>query len=86
MAEGPTPTTTSEQQDALDRAAELDGDVFKAISSWAKETNNLQPFQRSICYSVGRTKSYGKQISGKQALHAMKAYDEAISLGFKSDD
>ena len=27
----------------------------------------------------------GKQISGKQALHAMKAYDEAISLGFKVD-
>ena len=83
---GPTPTTTSEQQDALDRAGKLTGDVFKVISSWAKETGNLQPFQRSICYSVGKTKSYDKQISGKQALHAMKAYDEAISLGFKSDD
>ena len=72
-----------EKTEALWRADELTGDVFIAISSWAKETNNLQIYQRSICYSVGRTKLHGKQISSKQALHAMKAYDEAISLGFK---
>ena len=69
--------------EAMYRADELTGDIFIAISSWAKETNNLQPYQRSICYSVGRTKLHGKQISVKLALHAMKAYDEAISLGFE---
>ena len=77
---------TSIIPDPLYRADELSGDVFIAISSWAKETNNLQPYQRSICYSIGRAKLHGKQISGKQAFHAMKAYDEAISLGFKVDE
>lgn len=73
----------SEEFEALDRVDKLTGDVFIAISTWAKETNNLQLFQRSTCYSVGRAKLYGKQISVKLVLHAMKAYDEAISLGFK---
>ena len=75
-----------EEHEALDRAAKLTGDFFKAISSWAKETSNLQPSQRAICYRVGRDIFYGKAISGKQALYAMKIYDEAVSLGFKDED
>ena len=80
---GATPTTSTEQQDALKRAENIEGEVFFAISAWGKETDNLTPFHRSLCYSVGRTKSNRKPISGKQALHAMKAYDEAKDKGFK---
>ena len=85
---GPTPTTTTEQEKALKRSESIHGEVFLAISAWGKETDNLEPWQRSICYSVGRTKSNNKPISGKQAIHAMAAYDEAKNKGFQeiSDD
>ena len=82
---GPTPAITSEQQEALKKAEKISADTFLSLSSWAKETNNLQSFQRGICYSVGRAKSYDKQISGKQAIQAIKAYEEALSLGFKDE-
>ena len=78
-----TPTTSTEQQDALKRAESIEGGVFFAISAWGKETDNLMPWQRSICFSVGRTKSNNKPISGKQAVQAMKAYDEAKDMGFQ---
>ena len=78
--------TSYKDKEDFERAAaviEIGGDIFKAISSWAKETSNLQPSQRAICYHVGRDILYGKTISGKQAQYAMKIYDEAVSLGFK---
>ena len=86
LPSGPTPTTTPEQEEALERAKPISGDTFKAIASWAKETNNLTPIGRKIIFTVGRTKSYGKEISGKQAVSAMRSYDEAVSLGFKDED
>ena len=65
--------------------SEIDGNIFIAISLWGKETNNLPPIQCAICNLVGIQKSKKKPISGKIALYAMKAYNEAISRGFKHE-
>ena len=52
------------------------------ISKWAKETHNLQSWQRSLAYSIGRTLSMGRGISIKQAKQGSIILSEAVKLGF----
>ena len=76
---------TSISDNDQQRVKKLSGDVFIAIASWAEDTNNLQPWQRKICYYIGKSKLRGSQLyaKGKRAQYAMSTYDEAVSLGFK---
>ena len=53
------------------------------LSKWAKETNNLQPWQRSLAFSIGKVLSRGYQVSRKQADQAIKIIAEAKNLGFE---
>ncbi|NCC73254.1 MAG: abortive phage infection protein [Sphingobacteriia bacterium] len=53
-----------------------------ALSKWAKETGNFQPWQRSIIFNVGTYISHGKQVTIKMARHASKAMENAIEKGF----
>jgi hypothetical protein len=52
------------------------------LSKWAKETNNLQSWQRSIAFSIGKALSSGHQISRKQADQGKKILEEVKTLGF----
>tara|TARA_A100001015_G_C14991946_1_gene714370 strand:- start:1487 stop:1723 length:237 start_codon:yes stop_codon:yes gene_type:complete len=74
--------TSYADERSLKRSETIHSEVFIALAVWGKETDNLEPWQRVICYSVGKTKSNNKQISYKQASRAMAAYDEAIEKGF----
>ena len=76
------PMTSYVDERALKRIEMIEGGTFLAISTWGKKTDNLESWQRMICYSVGKSKSNNKPISYKQAMHAMAAYDEAIKKGF----
>lgn len=58
-------------------------DVWFKLSSWAKETDNLQPWQRGIAYSMGSLLARGSKPSRKQTEHSVKILDEAKRLGFK---
>ena len=78
------PVINDEQSEAKERTQKISGEIFLEISAWARETENLQPYQRGILYSVGNRLKREQDISGKQAVQVMKAYDEAIDLGFKS--
>ena len=49
---------------------------------WAKETNNLEPWQRGIAFSVGSLIKRGKTPSYKQAKQAQIIYDVAMEKGF----
>jgi hypothetical protein len=53
------------------------------LSKWSKETNNLQTWQRSIAFSIGKSLSRGIQISRKQADQGIKIIVEANNLGFE---
>lgn len=53
-----------------------------SMSKWAKETNNLQPWQRSLAFSIGKALSRGYQVSRKQAAQGIIILDEVKSLGF----
>jgi len=56
-----------------------------AVAKWAKETQNLRPYQRQIAYSVGRYINNGWTISDKQATQGLKLMREAKALGFRTD-
>jgi len=53
------------------------------LARWAKETSNLQPWQRSLAFSLGRLAANSKSPSYKQANQGMKILQEAEQLGFK---
>jgi hypothetical protein len=61
----------------------LGGAGWKSLSAWAKETDNLQPWQRGIAYSIGRALEGGKNPSEKQLNQARIILDESSRLGFK---
>lgn len=61
----------------------LGGAGWKSLAAWAKETGNLQSWQRSLAYSVGRVLTDRKQPSEKQLQHATRILEESSRLGFK---
>ena len=73
---------TTEEQALIDEAAAIPAETWFALSRWAKETKNFQPWQRSLLFSVGGVVGRGQKPSIKQARHAMKAYNEALTKGF----
>lgn len=56
-----------------------------AVAKWAKETKNLQPYQRQIAYSIGRYLTAEWTISDKQATQGLRLMREAKALGFRTD-
>ncbi|POP67707.1 AIPR family protein [Pseudomonas syringae] len=58
-------------------------DMWFQISKWSKATNNLQPWQRSLAFSIGRLMSKSGNISIKQAKHGVTILEEVQRLGFK---
>lgn len=53
-----------------------------ALERWAKETHNLEPWQRQIVQLVGRRVELSEDISGVQSRQALHARTEALRLGF----
>ena len=78
-------SATEEEKEVIDWVAEIPATTWLALSRWAKETNNLAPWQRSIAFSVGTIVGRGKKPSYKQANQAKIALNEARRLGFDSD-
>lgn len=74
---------TEEEACVVKAAGEISAATWYALSKWAKETDNFQGWQRSIVFSVGQIVARGKQPSYKQAVQALKVYDEATNKGFR---
>lgn len=71
------------EEELISRVAEIPGTVWFELSHWAKETDNLQGWQRSIAFSLGRIAGNGRRPSRKQAVQAEKILAEAQRLGFR---
>ena len=71
--------------EADDPVLKLGGAGWKSLSSWAKETGNLQPWQRSLAYSIGRVLDSERNPSEKQLTQAQIIIAEANRLGFKPE-
>ena len=73
----------AEDQQLINQISKISSDTWFQISHWAKETSNLQPWQRSLAVSLGTLASRKKNPSRKQALHGLKILEEAERLGFR---
>ncbi len=76
---------TEEEKAIIDRVCSISSDVWLGISKWAKETNNLQPWQRGIAFSVGTLIKRGKKPSVKQAKQAEIIIKDAKERGFSEE-
>lgn len=86
----PIPTSsivslTEDDQKIIDQAAAVSAEVWFALSRWAKETNNFQPWLRSMLFSVGTLVGRGRKPSIKQSRFAMKALEDAKIKGFVAE-
>ncbi len=87
------PDTTDNPDKGIDEPDAQELEIIKSVSSvpaqtwfniskWAKETNNLLPWQRSLAFSIGKLVSTEGRISRKQAVQAKMILDEVLLLGF----
>lgn len=76
---------TEEDQRLIDETASVSPETWFALSRWAKETNNFQPWLRSMLFSVGSLTGRGRKPSIKQSRHAMKALKDAKEKGFTAE-
>lgn len=74
---------TDDEEAAKKRVEEVPADVWFALSKWAKQTDNLQGWERSLAFSLGRNASQGKPPSRKQANHGARVLEQAEKLGFQ---
>jgi hypothetical protein len=83
-SDGSLPHGLSEDEtERIKRVAAISGEVWFALSRWARETNNLAGWQRSIAFTLGRYASSNRPPSSKQAVQAEKILREAQRLGFR---
>ncbi len=71
------------ESEQVTRIAEVPAQTWYDIAAWAKDTQSLQPWQRSISFSLGRQASNGKPPSRKQAIQGDRILTEARALGFQ---
>ena len=70
----------------VDEAIVMAAESWFAVSNWAKQTGNLQPWQRSLLFSVGKRISAAQSITVKQATQGLKAMREARELGWSENE
>ena len=85
------PVTGIEAPDAdevelIQQIAQIPGDTWFAISNWAKETGNLESWQRSLAFSLGRLAKQQRPPSRRQATQGDRLKQEAERLGFRAPD
>lgn len=73
---------TEDEQNIINEAVAVSAETWFALSRWAKETSNFQPWLRSMLFSVGTLIGRGRKPSIKQAWHALKALQDAEDKGF----
>lgn len=74
------------EEETQDIAAAMDvtSEVWFGISHWAKETQNLLPWQRALAFSLGKIAARQGEPSVKQAKRGLEILDEAQNLGFRA--
>ncbi|PCR97673.1 abortive phage infection protein [Pseudomonas fluorescens] len=72
-----------QEQSLIEQIAAVPADIWFQISRWSKETNNLQPWQRSLAFSIGKLVNASVRVSIKQAKHGAAILEEVQRLGFK---
>ncbi|MFQ6854482.1 AIPR family protein [Streptomyces sp. 35M1] len=74
--------STEGDEGARDEVTMVPADEWYALEQWAKETHNLVPAQRQLAQYVGRRLELDQEVPEPQAVQALHARNEALSLGF----
>lgn len=67
---------------ASDEVSIISPDEWYAVEQWAKETRNLEPWQRQLAQYVGRRLELDQEVPEVQAVQALHARNEALARGF----
>lgn len=67
----------------IDDASKIQGEIWFAISKWAKENGRFTPFDRKLCYNLGVLANRKTVLSLKQAKNALRIYGQSIDEGFE---
>ena len=76
---------SEDDQALIARVKAVDGDIWFALSNWARQVGGLAPWQRSLAFSLGRLAKSRRDPSLKQAAQGAKILDEVARLGFRFD-
>lgn len=63
---------------------ELNGEIWLALSHWARENGRFVGWERALLHSVGKYLKNGWRITGKQAQHAQRLFAAAREDGFEA--
>jgi hypothetical protein len=74
-----------EERKLIAQVAAMPAETWFELSHWAKQTGNLQGWQRAIAFSLGKRAGQGREPSRKQAVQAIRILEEARRLGFRGD-
>lgn len=72
-----------EEVELIARVGAIPADSWFNLAAWAKDTQTLQPWQRSLSFSLGKLARDDKAPSRKQAMHGESIMAEARVLGFR---
>lgn len=75
---------SEDERRALELVTSLDSDRWFALSSWARETDSLQSWQRGLAFSLGKLRGAGRVPSRRQAIQGAVILEEARRLGFQA--
>lgn len=76
---------TPEEQELVTSVQAIGSDVWISISTWAKQTGSLLPWQRGVAFSIGKLNANRTSPSIKQAKQGGILLAEAVRLGFRHD-
>lgn len=76
---------TAQEDAEIEWAINVPPETWFGIAAWAKKSDSLASWQRSIAFSLGRLAGQGKAPSRKQAAQGRKLHDDAIRLGFETE-
>ena len=67
----------------IDEASKIQGEIWFAISKWAKENGRFTPFDRKLSYNLGVLANRKAVLSLKQSKNALRIFSQSIEEGFK---
>jgi hypothetical protein len=66
----------------IEEAGKINGELWFALSKWAKEKNLFTPFDRKFAYNMGVLANRKKTLSPKQAKNALRILKQSQDEGF----
>jgi len=83
VAQPDSGTALAGEDELIREAAKISADTWFRLSRWAAATGNLQPWQRSLAYSLGQRASARTYPTLNQATQGLRVLEEALLLGFE---